>query len=117
MDIQTEPHIKGLEEAVRMCRPVRSHGPRRVRIGGAELTFRPAVRDDPVPTGLHILELVDARPSEECMVLKFPAADIMILPPCSCPDSPPTTLPRSEASLLSLTHERIRLLSLNFPRL
>ena len=117
MDIQTEPHIKGLEEAGRMCRPVRSHGPRRVRIGGAELIFRPAVCDDPVPTRLQILELVDARPSEEYMVLEFPATDIMILPPCTCPDSPPPTLPRSGSSLLSLTHERIRPLSLIFPGL
>ena len=68
IDTQIEPHIKGFEEAVR------SHGPRRVWVGGAELTFRPAMRDDPVPTGLQILELVDACPSEECMCLSSRAA-------------------------------------------
>ena len=71
MDNQTDPHIEDLEEAARACRPVRSHGPWRVRIGDAELSFSPAVLDDPVPTGLQILELADARPPEEYMVFQL----------------------------------------------
>ena len=63
--------IEDIEEAVRTCRPVRPHGPYRVQIGDADLNFRPAVLDDPVPTGLQILELVDARPPEEYMVYQL----------------------------------------------
>ena len=71
MDNQTEPHIEDLEEAARACRPVRSHGPWRVQIGDADLSFHPAVLDDPVPTGFQILDLVDARPPEEYMVFQL----------------------------------------------
>ena len=66
MNVQTDTHIEDLEEAARACRPVRSHGPWRVQIGDAELRFRPAVTDDPAPTGRQILELVEARVPEEC---------------------------------------------------
>lgn len=71
MTEQGELHVEDIEEAVRACRPVRSHGPWRVRIGDAELSFRSAVLDDPVPTGLQILELVDARPPDEYMVFQL----------------------------------------------
>ena len=71
MTEQPEQHIEDLEEAARACRPVRPHGPWRVQIGDAELSFHPAVLDDPVPTGLQILELVDARPPEEYMVFQL----------------------------------------------
>ena len=71
MTEQSELHVEDIEEAVRACRPVRQHGPWRIRIGDAELSFRPAVLHDPVPTGLQILELVDARPPDEYMVFQL----------------------------------------------
>ena len=48
-----EPYVEDIEEAVR------PHGPYRVQIGDADLNFRPAVLDDPVPTGLQILDLAE----------------------------------------------------------
>ena len=71
MNREAEAHIEDLSEAARACRPVRSHGPWRVQIGDADLNFRPAVLDDPVPTGLQVLELVDARPPQEHMVFQL----------------------------------------------
>ena len=71
MTERNDLHIEDLEEAALASRPVRSHGPWRVLIGDAELSFRPAVLDDPVPTGLQVLELVDARPPEEYMVFQL----------------------------------------------
>ena len=71
MNEQSELHIEDIEEAARACRPVRQHGPWRIRIGDAELSFHPAVLDDPVPTGLQILELVNARPPDEYMVFQL----------------------------------------------
>ena len=47
------------------------HGPWRIRIGDEHLDFRSAVIDDPVPTGLQLLELADARPPEEYMVFQL----------------------------------------------
>lgn len=71
MTEQNGLHVEDIEEAAYECRPVRPHGPWRVRIGDADLNFRPALLDDPVPTGLQILELVDARPPEEYMVFQL----------------------------------------------
>ena len=71
MTQQNALHIEDLEEAARACRPVRPHGPWRVQIGDADLNFRPEVLDDPMPTGLQILELVHARPPEEYMVFQL----------------------------------------------
>ena len=63
MDDQTQDQVEDVEEAARACRPVRSHGPWRIQIGNEHLEYRPAVIDDPVPTGLQLLELAGARPS------------------------------------------------------
>ena len=71
MNEQNALHIEDVEEAVRSCRPVRSHGPWRIRIGDEHLDFRPSVIDDPVPTGLQLLELTGARPPEEYMVFQL----------------------------------------------
>lgn len=71
MNNQTDTHIEDLEEAALACRPVRPHGPWRVQVGDAELCFRPAVIDDPVPTGRQILDLIEARPPEEYMVFQL----------------------------------------------
>ena len=70
MDYQNEPHVEDIEQAAHACRPVRPHGPWRIQIGDDRLDFRPAVIEDPVPTGVQILELVDARPPEEYMVFQ-----------------------------------------------
>ena len=71
MTEQNALHIEDVEEAVRACRPVRPHGPWRIQIGDEHLDFRPSVIDDPVPTGLQLLELVNARPPEEHMVFQL----------------------------------------------
>ena len=70
MDYQNEPHVEDIEQAARACRPARPHGPWRIQIGDERLDFRPAVIEDPVPTGVQILELVDVRPPEEYMVFQ-----------------------------------------------
>ena len=71
MDNQTEQQIEDIEEATRACRPVRPHGPWRIQIGDDHLDFRPVVIDDPVPTGLQLLDLAGARPPEEYMVFQL----------------------------------------------
>ena len=71
MTEQNELHIEDVEEAVRACRPVRPYGPWRIRIGDEHLDFRPAVLDDPVPTGLQFLELAGVRPPEEYMIFQL----------------------------------------------
>ena len=71
MDDQTRDQIEDIQEAARECRPVRPHGPWRIRIGDEHLEFRQAVIDDPVPTGLQLLELAGARPPEEFMVFQL----------------------------------------------
>lgn len=42
----------------------------RVQIGNERLEFRPAVIEDPVPTGLQILEAADAHPADEHLVFQ-----------------------------------------------
>ena len=42
----------------------------RVQIGNEKLEFRPAVIDDPVPTGLQILEAAGALPADEHLVFQ-----------------------------------------------
>ncbi|MEI2806285.1 MAG: multiubiquitin domain-containing protein [Albidovulum sp.] len=42
----------------------------RVQIGNERLEFRPAVIEDPVPTGLQIMEAADARPADEYLVFQ-----------------------------------------------
>jgi len=62
--------IEDIQESVRTGRAVRPHGPYRVQIGNEKLEFRPAVIDDPVPTGLQILEAAGARPADEHLVFQ-----------------------------------------------
>ena len=71
MSNQTEQQIEDIEEAALACRPVRPHGPWRIRIGDEHLDFRAFVIDDPVPTALQLLEFVGARPPEEYMVFQL----------------------------------------------
>jgi len=60
-----------VQDAVRIGRPVRHHGPYRVQIGNERMEFHAAEIDDPVPTGLQILEAVGARPAEEYLVFQI----------------------------------------------
>lgn len=57
-----------IQEALRAGRSVRAHGPYQVQIGNERLEFRSAVIDDPVPTGLQVLEAAHARPANEHLV-------------------------------------------------
>jgi len=59
-----------IQEAISSSRPVRSHGPYRIQIGDDRLEFKPSVIDDPVPTGLQILEVAEARPTAEHLVFQ-----------------------------------------------
>ena len=70
MTTQSEQHLEDIQEAVQACRPVRPYGPWRIQIGNEHLDFRPAVIEDPIPTGLQLLELADARPPGEYMVFQ-----------------------------------------------
>ena len=67
---QIQPDIEDIADASNNGRPVRPHGPWRIQIGDEKLDYRSAPIDDPVPTGLQILELVDAGPPEEFMVFQ-----------------------------------------------
>lgn len=62
--------IEDIQDSVRAGRAVRQHGPYRVQIGNEKLEFHPAVIDDPVPTGLQILEAAGARPADEHLVFQ-----------------------------------------------
>jgi hypothetical protein len=62
--------IEDIQDAVRTGRVVRPHGPYRVQIGNERLEYRPAVIEDPVPTGLQILEAAEARPADEHLVFQ-----------------------------------------------
>lgn len=66
----TVEEVEDLETCVREGRAPRSHGPYRIRIGNERLEYRPAVIEDPVPTGRQILELADARPVVEHLVFQ-----------------------------------------------
>ena len=70
IDTVLKDSIEDIQESVRVGRAVRPHGPYRVQIGNEKLEFHPAVIDDPVPTGLKILEAADARPAIEHLVFQ-----------------------------------------------
>ena len=52
-------------------RAPRAHGPYRVQIGDADLTFRPARIEDPTPTGRQILDAAGVRKLDEHMVFQI----------------------------------------------
>ncbi len=70
VDTIIKDDIEDIQESVRTGRAVRPHGPYRVQIGNEKLEFRPAVIDDPVPTGLQILEVAGAHPADEHSVFQ-----------------------------------------------
>lgn len=57
--------IEDLLEVRSSRRAVRPHGPYRVKIGDAELTYRDLILADPVPTGQQILDAAGLRPTLE----------------------------------------------------
>ena len=71
MDNQTEQQIEDIGEATRACRSVHPHGPWRIQIGDEHLDFHSAVFEDPVPTGLQLLELAVGRPPKEHLVYQL----------------------------------------------
>lgn len=62
--------IEDVQEALRVGRAIRSHGPYRIQIGDERLEFRSIVIDDPVPTGRQILEVAGVHPVLEYLVLQ-----------------------------------------------
>jgi len=71
MTTNIDEGIEDIEAAVRAGRQPRPHGPYRLQVGNERLEFRPMVIEDPVPTGLQILELAGARPADENLVFQL----------------------------------------------
>lgn len=71
MMTNVEEDIDDIESAVRAGRPPRPHGPYRIQIGNERLEFRPAVIQDPVPTGRQILDVGGAHPADEHLVFQL----------------------------------------------
>ena len=59
-----------VQQALAAGRPVREHGPYRVQIGDEQLAYRPALIQDPVPTGRQVLEAAGAQPVVEYSVFQ-----------------------------------------------
>lgn len=57
-------------EATQSGRAIRDHGPYRIQIGNERLEYHQAIIDDPVPTGLQILEATSSYPSDEHLVFQ-----------------------------------------------
>lgn len=68
MTNQTDESAEDIQKALTAGRTVRDHGPYRIQIGNERLEFRHVIIEDPVPTGLQILELAGARPANEHLV-------------------------------------------------
>ncbi len=69
--------IEDVQDAARDGRAVRDHGPYRIAIGNDKLDYHQVVIDDPVPTGLQILELAHARPADEHIVFQMLASGLL----------------------------------------
>lgn len=69
--------IEDVQDAAREGRPVRDHGSYRIAIGNDKLDYHQVVIDDPVPTGLQILELANARPADEHIVFQMLANGLL----------------------------------------
>jgi hypothetical protein len=69
--------IEDVQDAARDSRAVRDHGPYRIAIGNNKLDYHKVVIDDPVPTGLQILELAKARPADEHIVFQMLANGLL----------------------------------------
>ena len=71
MQNQPEIEIEDLQEAVSKGKPVRDHGPYRVLFGNEDLEYRPAVIEDPVPTGRQLLEAAGVHPVLDYQVFQI----------------------------------------------
>lgn len=69
--------VEDIQEVLRAGRPVREHGPYKVEIGNERLEYHTAVIDDPVPTGLQILEAAHARPADEHLVFQVLSSGLL----------------------------------------
>jgi hypothetical protein len=69
--------IEDVQDAARDGRAVRDHGPYRIAIGNDKLDYHQVVIEDPVPTGLQILELANARPADEHIVFQMLANGLL----------------------------------------
>lgn len=77
MPLSIADSVEDIQDAARANRPVRDHGPYAIAIGNEKLDYRKAVIDDPVPTGLQILELASARPADEHIVFQMLASGLL----------------------------------------
>ena len=62
--------LENVLEALHTGRPVRQNGPYLVEIGNERLEYHQAAINDPVPTGLQILDAAHARPADEHLVFQ-----------------------------------------------
>lgn len=60
--------VEDVGSALSAGREVREHGPYRVLIGDEGLDYRPAVINDPVPTGEQVLEAAGLRPLDDFLL-------------------------------------------------
>ena len=65
-----EGDIDDLATCVREGRPLRPNAHYRIEIGDKDLSYAPAVVDDPVLTGRQVIEAIGKRPVEEHMVFQ-----------------------------------------------
>lgn len=71
MNSRTEIEAEDLQEAAFKGKAVRDHGPYRVLFGDENLEYRPAVIEDPVPTGRQLLEAAGLKPVLEYQVFQL----------------------------------------------
>ena len=68
--MNTSLQIEDIMACVRAGRKPREHGPYRIMIGDADLSFNSWQIDDPVPTGRQLLQAAGARPAEEHVIFQ-----------------------------------------------
>ncbi len=62
--------VEDVTECIATGRTPRATGPYRIRIGDADLNFRPARIEDPMPTGRQIMNAAEVRKLDEHMVFQ-----------------------------------------------
>ena len=63
--------VEDIAECIAEGRVPRPHGPYRIRIGDADLAFRPARVEDPTPTGRQIMDAAGIRKLDEHIVFQI----------------------------------------------
>ena len=66
-----DDHIEDIATCIAEGRAPRAHGPYRVRIGDADLDFRPARIEDATPTGRQVMDAAGVRKLDEHMVFQL----------------------------------------------